>query len=192
MVKKILAAFGILLVLILVISLVRAMTVSSRQVRGDGAFPVTINGERAIRNLSRALTFRTIARREPEAINPSEFIALHRFLEKAYPLMSKNLTREKINGLNLLYTWKGSDPSRKPILFMAHMDVVPAEQATLAKWTHPPFSGHYDGTWIWGRGALDMKSTLIGIMEAVEHLLERGYRPGRTIYIALGCYEEVG
>jgi carboxypeptidase PM20D1 len=75
---------------------------------------------------------------------------------------------------------------------MAHMDVVPAETSTLSRWTHPPFSGHNDGTFIWGRGALDMKPGLIGIMEAVEYLAGQGFRPKRTVYIALGCDEEQG
>jgi len=43
-------------------------------------------------------------------------------------------------------------------------DVVPVLPATKDLWTHDPFGGEYDGTYIWGRGSSDDKSGLIGIM----------------------------
>jgi acetylornithine deacetylase/succinyl-diaminopimelate desuccinylase-like protein len=45
-------------------------------------------------------------------------------------------------------------------------DVVPVLPATKDLWTHDPFGGEYDGTYIWGRGSSDDKSGLIGIMYA--------------------------
>ncbi len=157
-----------------------------------GENEVSINRDRAVGNLSRALTFQTIAHRNQADTNTGEFLRFHHFLQQTYPNIKRSLGREIVNHLNLLYTWKGSDPSLKPILLMAHIDVVPAEESTLSRWTHPPFSGYNDGVHIWGRGALDMKSSLVAIMEAVETLLESGFTPRRTVYIALGCDEEQG
>lgn len=58
---------------------------------------------------------------------------------------------------SLLVTLAGSDPALKPVMLMGHMDVVPVVPGTEADWTHAPFSGHVDDTYIWGRGAIDMK-----------------------------------
>lgn len=44
---------------------------------------------------------------------------------------------------------------------MSHYDVVLAPKSTEDRWTHPPFSGHNDGTYIWGRGAADDKALLV-------------------------------
>ncbi|KAI6106076.1 carboxypeptidase S [Pisolithus croceorrhizus] len=71
-------------------------------------------------------------------------------------------------------------------------DVVPVEPTTVDKWTHPPFSGHFDGTFVWGRGSCDDKSGLIGIMSAIETLLATGYEPTRTVVLAFGFDEESG
>lgn len=192
MIKKIRISVAVILITVLAVMTARTLRVESRQLRTDITPGITIDGNRAAQNLSRALTFRTIAHGDPSRTEPAEFLRFHRFIKERYPRLSAGLRREKINRLNLLYTWKGSDPALKPILLMAHMDVVPADGTTLTKWTHPPFSGHNDGTFIWGRGALDMKSTLVAILESVEFLLGQGFRPRRTVYIALGCDEEQG
>lgn len=97
----------------------------------------------------------------------------------------------KINTYGLLYEWEGSDANLKPYLFMAHQDVVPVLPATEDRWTYPPFSGHYDGRFIWGRGASDCKNNLIGILEALETLLSKGFIPKRTILAAFGFDEEI-
>ena len=61
-----------------------------------------------------------------------------------------------------------------------------------AEWTHPPFDGVIVDGLIWGRGTLDIKNQLIGIMDAAETLLGQGYRPERTILFGLGHDEETG
>ncbi len=99
------------------------------------------------------------------------------------------MTREFVNTIGLVYTIQGTNPSLKPIMLAAHQDVVPIndEQA----WKYPPFSGHFDGRWLWGRGASDDKNSLTALMSALETLL--GYPewvPKRTIVLALGFDEE--
>ena len=70
----------------------------------------------------------------------------------------------KVNTYGLHYEWTGSNPSLKPLLLTAHQDVVPVEPATINEWKYPPYSGHFDGENVWGRGSEDDKSGLIGIM----------------------------
>jgi carboxypeptidase PM20D1 len=92
----------------------------------------------------------------------------------------------------LLFTWQGKDDRLKPMLLMAHIDVVPVDPSTESSWHHAPFSGEIADGYIWGRGALDDKSSLMAILEAVESLLANNFRPARTIYLAFGHDEEIG
>lgn len=107
------------------------------------------------------------------------------------PCSHSSLELTKVNTYGLVYYWKGSDESLKPILLTGHQDVVPVNPDTYDEWTHPPFSGYYDGTYVWGRGSRDDKSGLIGSMTAVETLLERDFQPTRGVVLAYGFDEEV-
>ena len=96
---------------------------------------------------------------------------------------------EKVNTFGLVYTFQGSNANLKPILLAAHQDVVPVGNETL--WTHPPFSGHWDGEWLWGRGSADDKDSLTAIMSAMEALLSNTpWSPTRTVILAFGFDEE--
>ncbi|KAF2025898.1 carboxypeptidase S [Setomelanomma holmii] len=113
------------------------------------------------------------------------------YLSKTFPLVHATLQLDKVNEHGLLYTWKGSDESRKPNLLMAHQDVVPVPDSTVKSWTHPPFSGHFDGKFVWGRGSSDCKNQLIAILSAVEALLSANFTPKRTLLVSLGFDEEI-
>lgn len=116
------------------------------------------------------------------------FAAFHTWLADRYPAAHAVLTREAI-GESLLMTWPGDEPDKPALLLASHMDVVPADSAD---WTHPPFGGVIADGWVWGRGALDDKFGVVGIMEAVEALATAGFRPARTLILAFGHDEEVG
>ncbi|KAI0741917.1 carboxypeptidase S [Daedaleopsis nitida] len=118
------------------------------------------------------------------------FGPFHDYLLQAFPLTHTTLQLTKVNTYGLVYLWKGSDSSLKPLLLTAHQDVVPVNADTVSKWTHPPFSGHFDGERIWGRGSSDDKSGLIGIMSTVESLLEQSFQPTRSLVLAFGFDEE--
>ncbi|KAF2793286.1 carboxypeptidase S [Melanomma pulvis-pyrius CBS 109.77] len=113
------------------------------------------------------------------------------YLKKTFPLVHSTLQLEKVNTHALLYTWPGTDETLKPTLLMAHQDVVPVPDSTVNQWTHPPFSGHYDGKFVWGRGSSDCKNQLIAILEAVEALVEAGFAPRRTLILSFGFDEEI-
>ncbi|KAG2364099.1 hypothetical protein BDR07DRAFT_1482813 [Suillus spraguei] len=119
-----------------------------------------------------------------------KFGAFHDYLLKAFPLVHASLEVTKVNTYGLIYVWKGTSSSLKPLLLAAHQDVVPVEDTTIDQWQHPPFSGYFDGERIWGRGSQDDKSGLIGIMSAMENMLENKFRPTRTIVLASGFDEE--
>lgn len=113
------------------------------------------------------------------------------YLKKTFPRVHEHMEPEVVNTHGLVYTYKGSDEDLKPLLLMAHQDVVPVPNETVSAWTHPPFSGYYDGTSIWGRGASDCKNQLIAVMESMELFLEAGFEPKRTIVLSFGFDEEI-
>ncbi|KAH7396842.1 carboxypeptidase s [Phaeosphaeria sp. MPI-PUGE-AT-0046c] len=119
------------------------------------------------------------------------FFKFAKYLEETFPLIHATLELEKVNTHGLLYTWAGKDKSLKPNLLMAHQDVVPVPDSTAKSWTHPPFSGYFDGKFVWGRGASDCKNQLIGILSAVEALLSANFTPRRTLILSFGFDEEV-
>ena len=119
------------------------------------------------------------------------FSELHDYLKRTFPKVHDSLELEFINTYGLLYTWEGSNKDLKPLLLMAHQDVVPVLKATENSWKFPPFSGHFDGELVWGRGASDCKNTLISIYEAVEFLIQKGFKPTRTVILSFGYDEEI-
>ncbi|OTA99801.1 hypothetical protein M426DRAFT_252317 [Hypoxylon sp. CI-4A] len=118
------------------------------------------------------------------------FEDLHQALEQLFPLTHSQFELHKVNRFGLLYTLRGTDPSLKPLLLTAHQDVVPA--GTASRWTYPPYEGHFDGSFLWGRGSADCKNVLIGILSAIEDLLSQSFVPRRTIVLAFGFDEETG
>lgn len=178
---------GLSLVLILTIIL-KTISFRSMQIYVEPVtLPVIENV--SVDNLSRALTFPTISYEIDLPIDTLAFLGFHQFLSEAYPLIHSNLKKEIISEFSLLYTWEGKNPQLKPIILMAHMDVVPDGETDA--WEKPPFSGENDGTFIWGRGAIDDKGLMIAILEAIEKLLGEDFVPDRTIYLAFGHDEEI-
>ena len=139
--------------------------------------------EGAERRLSAAISLPSVSGCE----DPAPFLGLHRLVREGYPAISRLGSIEAI-GRSLLVTVPGIDPGLPGVLLLAHLDVVPVSSPDA--WERPPFSGHVDEEWIWGRGALDIKGMLVGELEAVEYLLERHGRPRRTVWLAFGHDEE--
>jgi carboxypeptidase PM20D1 len=150
-----------------------------------------VDGEKAARSLSGALQIKTVSNEDYAKTDFAQFNSFLTYLERTFPGVYAGLEHEMVNTYSPLFRWKGSDPLKKPVLLMAHYDVVPADPDSEASWTYPPFSGTIEAGTIWGRGALDIKCQVIGILEAVESLLKEGYQPQRDIYITFGHDEEV-
>ena len=89
---------------------------------------------------------------------------------------------------NLVARLKG-DGSQKPFLLMGHVDVVPVEED---KWIHPPFAAEIHDGFIYGRGARDMKNTVI--VELMTFLLIKllGLPLKRDLIFMANADEEAG
>jgi carboxypeptidase PM20D1 len=153
-------------------------------------FP-TVDGHSVAERLGLAVQHKTVSYDDPEKIDGSAFLGLHRLFRTLYPLVHTNLKLETVNEYSLLYTWEGSDPDLQPIMLISHLDVVPVDEED-ESWEHPPFSGEIADGYVWGRGTLDIKCGVVGILEGVEYLLKQEFKPERTVYLGFGHDEEVG
>ena len=153
---------------------------------------VQIDAALAAERLGAAVRFATVSYASGAPIDTAAFLGFHAFLQSSFPRAHSVLRREIVGGLSLLYTWPGTDSAAAPIVLMGHMDVVPVTESNLKEWTHPPFSGAVADGYVWGRGTLDDKTTVLATMEAVEGLVAAGYTPPRTVYLTFGHDEEVG
>ena len=142
--------------------------------------------------LGAAVRFKTISYQDQEQIDYTQFDAFQQFLRESFPLVFSTLEVETVAKYSLLLRWPGSDASLPPVLFTAHMDVVPIEPGTEQDWQHPPFAGVVAAGRIYGRGTLDDKMGLMGHLEAAEQLLAQGFAPVRTLVFAFGHDEEIG
>jgi carboxypeptidase PM20D1 len=146
----------------------------------------------AAERLAGAVRLETISYAAPAESSRRQLLLFHSYLQDSFPNVHAAVRREVVNNYSLLYTWTGDDPVARPIVFMAHQDVVPIAPGSETLWHAAPFSGEIKDGFIWGRGAWDDKGNLMAILEAVESLAAAGFKPRRTLYLVFGHDEENG
>lgn len=176
-----------LLVAVAMVLLWRTVRFTPKQKPVSPAQPVHIDEEAAIAHLQQMVSIPTISDLDESNVNEEAFKAFRQLLADIYPATHSVLTREEIGTHGLLYTWHGQNPGG-PTVLMAHYDVVPVIGQ---QWKHPPFVGEIVDEELWGRGTLDTKGTMMGILEAVEKLVKEGFKPQKDVYLAFGGDEEV-
>ena len=87
----------------------------------------------------------------------------------------------------LVAVLRGTDKSIKPILLLAHIDVVEAKRED---WTRDPFKLVEENGWFYARGASDDKSMAAIFTDSLIRYKKEGYKPRRDIKLALTCGEE--
>ena len=189
---RVFAGIFAVVLIVLTIVLLKTIAFTSKQVKAEPAGDFTVDAQSSAQRLASAIRIPTISYENNADVKGTEFRIFHLYLDKSFPKLHEALKKEVINNYSLLYTWPGRDLKLKPIVLMAHMDVVPVEEKTIKEWKYKPFEGRIAEGYIWGRGTLDNKANLLGIMEAVEGLLAKGFQPQQTIYIVSGHDEEQG
>jgi acetylornithine deacetylase/succinyl-diaminopimelate desuccinylase-like protein len=81
----------------------------------------------------------------------------------------------------------GTSKTLKPMLLLGHLDVVVAKRED---WTRDPYKLIEEGGYFYGRGTADMKAMDAIWIDAMMRMKKEGYKPGRTIKLALTCGEE--
>ena len=87
----------------------------------------------------------------------------------------------------LVAVYPGTSKTAKPILAIAHIDVV---EAKAEDWTRDPFTLIEEGGYFYARGAYDDKAMAAALVDALIRFQQAGYKPRRTVKIALTCGEE--
>lgn len=186
--KKILLFLAFAFLLLMLVVLFRTFSFEAPQFSANLS-PVLVNTDGHL--LSKAVGYQTISHKK-EMRNDSVFLAFHDFLETSFPNLHTQLKKELVNEHSLMYTWKGTNPSKEPIILAAHMDVVPVDYASKKDWDENPFSGKISGDYIYGRGTIDDKGSLLAIMESIEYLIKEGFEPSRSVILVFGHDEEIG
>lgn len=183
--------FGIVILalalIFLGIVLIRAVCFRPLQEREIRAEEVVLDEEKITEDMAAMIRCRTVSYREEELIDKEEFIKFEEVLKERFPLVHRFCSLQKIGDTGLLYHLKGKE-STEPSVFMAHYDVVPVVEEG---WEKPAFEGLIEDGVLWGRGTLDTKGTLCGVLEAAESLLAEGFCPKQDMYFAFSGDEEV-
>ncbi|MEM6653404.1 MAG: M20 family peptidase [Pseudomonadota bacterium] len=195
--KRILFGLGAVLAGLIGIVLMRTLTYGGapQNVR-EIVLPAVpeFDANTAAQHLSEAIQFRTItvAPGDPRVGQEGPWLDMQAWMETTYPAFHAVARKETIpGGYSLLYTWAGRDDTLDPLLLMAHQDVVPVNIGTEGDWDAPPFSGAIQDGYIYGRGTIDDKGSMVGLFEALNALALEGFEPQRTILLMLGHDEEV-
>ena len=154
----------------------------------EDAYP-DLDIDAAAAHLSAAIRCRTVNHADHSLTDFGEFDKLHALMRESFPHVMSAGSFERI-GHAVLITIPGTDEGLLPCLYMSHQDVVPVVEGTEADWLHDAFSGDLAEGYIWGRGTLDVKNMVFGILEAAEYLLSHGRSFRRTGYLAFGDDEE--
>ncbi len=143
-----------------------------------------------VERLSTALTFPTVAG-YPAPADQNAFTEFLDFVAQSFPTLFSTASVKREDPWRLVIELAGSDSSLPPVLILAHFDVVGIEENTESDWEHPPFSGTVADDFIWGRGSIDDKSSLMAILEAAEEAARSGRVPTRGLVLAFGGDEEL-
>jgi carboxypeptidase PM20D1 len=144
----------------------------------------------AIKHMTEAIQIATETPNDAFEYDSAVFYSYRKLIEKNYPLVHQQLSRTVIDSFNYIYKWQGTDTTKLPIVLMAHYDVVPVEASAVKLWHAKPYGGEVKDNYIWGRGVLDDKSSMISLLEATEAQLKEGFTPSQTIYLCFGADEE--
>lgn len=175
-----------LLLLILVV-VIRALRFNPEHSELPSPEAVSYNAQKAVSDLSEMIKCKTVSDKNKNNENEAEFLKFKRLLPTLFPKVYEKCTYEEPSDRALLFKWEGKRHDA-PTVLMSHFDVVSVEEE---KWDRPAFSGLIEDGFIWGRGTIDTKGTLNGVLQAAEQLISDGFIPENDIYFAFAGDEEI-
>ena len=180
------AALAIIAVLAIVL-VARALAFKPKNQSADGSEAVFVNADKAVSDLAEMIKCKTVSDRNREREDKEEFAKFKNLLPTLFPSVYLECEYTEVGERAILLRWSGRAHDA-PTVLMAHYDVVSADEE---KWQKPPFEGILENGVLWGRGTLDTKGTLNGILQAAEALIKEGFVPKNDIYFAFGGDEEI-
>ena len=177
----------ILIVILILVIVVRAIAFKPNEMEPVKECSIVTDRDKIIHDMVAMIQCKTISNRDEKLVDRKEFEKFELLLKERFPYVHNHCILQKVGKTGLLYYLKGKS-SEKPSVCMAHYDVVPIEEDG---WDKPAFDGLVEDDCIWGRGTLDTKGTLCGVLEATEELLMNGFKPKNDIYFSFSGEEEI-
>lgn len=178
-----LAAFVVLILIVLV----RTLKFKPQPLAAVEPQPVDFERQKAVDGLQAMIRCITVSHPDPASDDDEAFQQFSDLLADLFPHVHQVCKRTAIGPHGVLFCWPGRH-SKQPVILMAHYDVVEVNED---QWSKPPFAGIIENGELWGRGALDTKVTVNGILQAAEMLIRQGFVPENDVWFALGGNEEV-
>lgn len=182
----IISIITIMIVALISIIVFRALTFNPKIEKSNVVEIPNFDKSRPITNLQNLIKCKTISYNDRSLEDENEFKSLEELITTLYPNLNKTCEKIEIGDRNILYRWRGKS-DEIPSVLMSHYDVVPVEEEY---WEKPPFEAIIENNVLWGRGTLDTKGTLNGILEAADILIAQNFIPENDIYLAFGGDEE--
>lgn len=181
------SVLGVAVIIFIAVILVR--TLQFKPAAMEPAQPETVDLDEAkiVVDMADMIRCKTVFYHNEEMVDRAEFAKFEALLKERFPKIHEACTFTKLGKTGLLYHLPGKS-AEKPSVMMAHYDVVPIEEAG---WDKPAFDGIIEDGYLWGRGTLDTKGTLCGVVEALEQLLKEGYVPENDLYLSFSGDEEI-
>lgn len=175
------------IVLLLAVALIRTLAFRPQPLPPAETSPVELDEAKIVEDMSAMIRCRTVSDRNDRKVDWAEFDRFRDLLAERFPLIHEKCACERIGKSGVLYHLRGKS-NAAPSVCMAHYDVVPVDESG---WEKPAFDGIVEDGSLWGRGTLDTKGTLCGVMEALELLLTKGYVPENDLYLSFSGDEEI-
>jgi carboxypeptidase PM20D1 len=174
---------------ILIICLIRACLFKPAQKQQKVAEKAEIDKEKAVTSLQALVACRTVSNIDKSKEDEKEFDKLKKTLRELYPAVYKVAEFTELSPRELLFHIAGKSEDKKHAsIMMAHFDVVDVVEEN---WKHPAFAGFRENGVLWGRGTIDTKGTLNGVLRSSEELFEKGFVPEHDLYFAFAGDEEI-
>ena len=180
-------AIAVIVLAFLAVVLVRTLKFTPKAQPECSQESVKLDQDAVVSALAELVRCKTISYRDPSLEVDAEFQKLIGKLPGLYPHVFEACTLRELPGRALLFRWPGKT-HEEPAVLMAHYDVVPVNEEN---WDKPPFEAILEDDVLWGRGTLDTKVTINGVLFAANQLIAEGFQPQRDIYFAFSGGEEV-
>ena len=176
------------LALLLATLVLRALAFKPPKAAPRVPHPVDFDRQKAVDDLAAMIRCKTVSDVAPEKEDAAEFEKFHALLPTLFPATFAACEKIDTGARSILWRLRGKSP-RSPLVLMSHYDVVSINEEG---WSRPAFEGCIEEGHLWGRGTLDTKGTLNGILQAAEAMLKNGFTPERDVFFAFSGNEEIG
>ena len=180
-----LISLGGLLILLIAILLIKAALFKDNTDYNKHV-PFDKKDDNVVYKLGELLKIQTVSH---EDVSLTDFSKFQDYIDKVksfYPLVFSKCEFTQTKEYAIKLKLKGLS-DKKPTVLMAHYDVVPVTEG----WDHDPFLGEVVDGYLYGRGAIDTKCTMICALSALEKALENNYVPQKDLYLCFGANEEI-